>query len=397
MNNEQPSSDILSKQAIEKINGYLEDKITSYLYFKDAKKMKLCQRFISAKPNKSYTNSLKILELIISYHDPKAQTLTFEVLYDILKYDNLSKPLLNDALKILKCHNLIDQPEKRSAYHSTKEKWTKNARYKLQERAILKTLAKLLLSFVKANIDNKPSNFFDTIDELIKFILKRSILHNTDHELELAIYTAIESKKKINVIFKTTGRTIEIEPKGVKIIFNQTIEKDSKKLIYFLPGDSLIKDISLSEIMLPPSSNTNSASTHPIKLNVSNYSTHEDKIQSKVVEKTKVILAVNSLLYEYFMNINIFEEMEIITDSTIIETIIREYSKENDAKWNKLILNHDSSTPSANFFILSIKDDKDFIAQEIQKNLQYVKIIHPLAMYETVKENMTIFLKNEII
>lgn len=387
---EQP---MFSDEDIEMINKYLDDKISSYLHFKDAKKMKLCQRFFSTKPNKSYKNSLEVLEFLIDFKSD------LQGICDSLEDNEFTKSLINDALKILKCHDLIDQKEKKSVYYPTNKKWVKDARYKLKDKKILITLAELLLSFVKANIDNEPSDFFDTIDKLIEFILKRSVSHNVNYELEAAIYTAISYKKNIDVIIKATGKKIEIKPKNIKITFNQTTGKDSKDLIYSIAGTSQEKQISLSEITLYSSNNAYQAST-PVKSNVSvvsNYLTIQDEIKPRKVETTNVILAVNYLLYEYFVNIDVFEDMEIITDLAYIETLQMEYIKENRAEFNKLILTHDSVTPSADFFLLKIRDEHDFIAQEIQKNMQYIKIIHPLSMYDAIKENMTIFLKNELL
>lgn len=393
---EQPK---LSDEDRENISAYLAHRINAYILFGSFKKMKLCQRFFSTKQNKSYENSLQVLDLIITNDDPKIKISTFDFLFEGLKYEELTKPLLNDALKILKCHNLISQSEKKSAYRSMSKEWVKDARYKLQNREILTTLAKLLLSFVRANIDNKPSDFFETIDKLIEFILKRPIFHNANYELETAIYTAIDKIKTIEVVIKATGKKIEIEPEDIRIIFNQTTGKDSKDLIYSIAGTSQEKQISLSEITLYSSYAANNAST-PVKSNISTITNNlviQNEIKSKKVETTNVILAVNSLLYEYFTNIDVFEDMEIITDLTYIETLQMEYIKKNRAEFNKLILTHDSVTPSADIFLLKIKDEHDFIAQEIQKNLQYIKIIHPLSMYDTVKENMTVFLKNELL
>lgn len=406
----------LSDEDRENISAYLTYRINAYTLFGSFKKMKLCQRFFSTKPNKSYENSRQVLEFIITNDNPKIRILTLDILFKRLKFEGLSKSLINDALKILRCHNLAkqlfnkkskensdtqieDKPKESSIYYPTNEEWVKDARYKLQNREILTTLAKLLLSFVRANIDNKPSDFFETIDKLIEFILKRSILHNVNYELEAAIYTAVDSKKKIDVIIKATGKKIEIKPKDIIITFNQTTGKDSKDLIYLIAGTSQEKQISLSEITLYSSYDANNVAA-PVKSNIATITNNlaiQDEIQSKKVETTNVILAVNYLLYEYFVNIDVFEEMEIITDLAYIETLQMEYINKNRAEFKKLILTHDSVTPSADFFLLKIKDEHDFIAQEIQKNLQYIKIIHPLSMYDTVKENMTVFLKNELL
>lgn len=419
MNDKQLPLTALSDEDREKINNYLDEKINSYTHFQDIKKMKLCQRFFSIKSNRSYINSLEVLEYIIVNDDKKS---TLQILFKNLNHKVSSKSLINDALKILRCHNLVkqnidkeskknsstqteDQKKESSTYCPTDDEWVKNAKYKLKDKKILRTLAKLLLSFVKADVGNKPSFFFDTIDKLIDFILKRSIFHNANYELETAIYKAIEQKTKIEVIIKATSKKIEIEPYEIKIIFNKTAGKDSKNLIYFIAGTSQEKQISLSEIMLYSSYNAAQASSTSAHANpnVSNYATfsiNQDSIKQKEVKKTDAILAVNYLLYEYFVNIDVFEEMEIITDLAYIEILEREfggYINENRAEFKKLIFSHDSLTPSADFFLLKIKDDYDFIAQEIQKNLEYIKVIYPTSMNDTIKENMTVFLKNELL
>lgn len=398
----------LSDEDRENISAYLAHRINAYTLFGNFKKMKLCQRFFSTKPNKSYENSRQVLEFIITNDNPKIRILTLDILFKRLTFEGLSKSLINDALKILRCHNLAkiskkskensdtqteDKQKENSIYYPTNEEWVKDARYKLQNREILTTLAKLLLSFVRANIDNKPSDFFETIDELIDFILKRPIFHNANYELETAIYTAIENINTIEVVVKATGKKIEIEPDDIRITFNQTTGKDSKDLIYSIAGTSQEKQISLSEITLYSSHDANQALA-PVN---SNLLIIQDEIKPRKVEKTNVILAVNSLLYEYFTNIDVFEDMEIITDLTYIETLQMEYIKKNRAEFNKLILTHDSVTPSADIFLLRIKDDYDFIVQEIQKNLQYIKIIHPISMEESIIENMTIFYKNRLL
>jgi hypothetical protein len=396
MNDKQLPLTALSDEDREKINNYLDEKINSYLYFEDIKKMKLCQRFFSTKSNSSYINSLEILELLIS------NKLNFQQICEELKYSEATISSINDSLKILKCHNLIDQNQKKSSYYPTNEKWVEDARYKLKNSEILAALAKLLLSFVKANIDNEPSDFFGTIDKLIEFILRRPIFHNVNYELETAIYKAIEKNKTIEIIIKATGKTIKIEPEDIKIVIHEDEAQDDKILIYSPTGTSQNEQISLSEIMLYSSHNvaqTSSTSAHA-NPNVSNYATfsiNQDSIKQKEVKETNAILAVNYLLYEYFVNIDVFEDMEIITDFTYIETLQMEYIKKNHTEFKKLIFSHDSLAPSADFFLLKIKDDYDFIAQEIQKNLEYIKIIYPVSMNDTIKENMIVFLKNEII
>lgn len=394
----------LSDEDRENISAYLAHRINAYTLFGNFKKMKLCQRFFSTKPNKSYENSLAVLKFSIRFRSG------LEKICDLPENNQLTKSSINDAIKILKCHNLVekrldkkpkensdtqteDKPKESSIYDPTNDEWIKDARYKLKNRGILTTLAKLLLSFVRANIDNKPSDFFETIDELIDFILKRPIFHNANYELETAIYTAIENINTIEVVVKATGKKIEIEPDDIRITFNQTTGKDSKDLIYSIAGTSQEKQISLSEITLYSSHDANQALA-PVN---SNLLIIQDEIKPRKVETTNVILAVNYLLYEYFTNIDVFEDMEIITDLTYIETLQMEYIKKNRAEFNKLILTHDSVTPSADIFLLKIKDEHDFIAQEIQKNMQYIKIIHPLSMYDAIKENMTVFLKNELL
>ena len=407
MNDKQFPLTTLSNEDIEKINNYLDEKINSYTHFQDIKKMKLCQRFFSIKPNQSYENSLKLLEFFLMYYRQKVEKLTLDDLSNKKDFKDLSKSSINDSLKILRCHNLVKQnfmedSKKNSVYYPTNGEWVEDARYKLKNREILTTLAKLLLSFVKANIDNEPSDFFGTIDKLIEFILRRPIFHNVNYELETAIYKAIEKNKTIEIIIKATGKTIKIEPEDIKIVIHEDEAQDDKILIYSLAGTLQDEQISLSNIMLYSSHNANQTSSTSAYANpnISNYATfsiNQDSIKQKEVKKTSAMLAVNSLLYEYFVNIDVFEEMEIITDSAYIETLQMEYIKKNRAEFKKLIFDHDSWTPSADFFLLKIKDDYDFIVQEIQKNLEYIKIIHPASMNDTIKENMVIFLKNEII
>ena len=339
MNNKQLPSITLSNEDKEKINNYLDAKIDSYTHFKDIKKMRLCQRFFSIKPNQSYINSLKVLEFLIDFKSD------LQGICDSLEDNKFTKSLINDALKILRCHDLVKQnvdekPKKNSStqpedkkkegsnYCPTNEEWVKDARYKLKDKKILRILAKLLLSFVRANVDNEPPAFFETIDELIGFILKRSVLHSTNYELEAAIYTAIEKNQTIEIVIKATGKKIEVEPYEIKITFNQTAGKDSKNLTYSIAREPGIKQISLSEIQLYSSHNaaqTSSAFAYSNpNPNLSNYLITQNIIEEEV-EKTDVILAVNSILYEYFVNIDVFEEMEIITDSAYIKTLQMEY------------------------------------------------------------------------
>ncbi|PNV82640.1 MAG: hypothetical protein C0627_08870 [Sulfurimonas sp.] len=384
---EQPK---LSDEDRENISTYLAERIDAYLLFGSLKKMNLCQRFFSKTHNKSFDNALSILKILIE------KQLLPEDLYKKEELDLLTKPIINDALKILRCNNLIEK-NKGYRYHILEEQWFEGTRYKIKDTEILQNLARPLLSFVRVNMHDKPSDFFTIIDELIKYILQTSSNHNANFELEKAIYETIAYLTSMTIILKDTGKSIEIFPNDINIVFDGN--KVKKNLNYSPIDKEEEKDIDLSKIALYSSHTVNNASI-PARSNPSassNFSTFKMETKPKKIEKTNVILAVNSLLYEYFTNIDVFEDMEIITDLAYIETLQMEYIRKNRAEFNKLILTHDSVTPSADFFLLKIRDEHDFIAQEIQKNMQYIKIIHPLSMYDAIKENMTVFLKNELL
>jgi hypothetical protein len=86
----------------------------------------------------------------------------------------------------------------------------------------------------------------------------------------------------------------------------------------------------------------------------------------------------------------IFEEMEFITDKSSIQM---ELDLPSDKQIEKIFLD-ERTNPSADFFLLRCVDEHNFIVQEIQKNLQYIKVIYPQSIKETITSNLSTFHKN---
>lgn len=110
-------------------------------------------------------------------------------------------------------------------------------------------------------------------------------------------------------------------------------------------------------------------------------------------ENISVLLAVSNLIYEYFDGFT-FETMELITDKRAISGLASEYGMSSA----KIFLSNLSATPSVDFFILKITDERGIILKIIQENLPFIKILAaPDNLKEELKERIDLYFKNEVL
>ncbi|MBN2757148.1 MAG: hypothetical protein JXR51_08230 [Bacteroidales bacterium] len=335
------------------IEEYIETMIDNFHNFGSLKKISLCKRFFRSKPNKSFYNSIRILDYLIM------EDATVDSIFNELNGE-LSKNEINECLKILRCNDIVKKDNSKFSYYlADTNNWFSSSQYKIKDQNILQCFSKPLLSFTRVDSSFKPHDFFYSINQLIEFILKKSSLHNPFFELEQKINDAISVLNSIEI--KTNNNHIlKIEPIQIDIIFNSLKKKDEKILKGF-------DTISNQEIEIPFSNFDVSNYIQPPKLN------------------TKVSMAVDMSLFKYFSNVDVFDDMEIIYDKNKISQLMEIDLK--DFKLNK-------KNP-LNFFVLNVSDDEEFIIQEIQKNIQFIKIISPIYLNDKIKNNLLNFL-NEL-
>lgn len=109
-------------------------------------------------------------------------------------------------------------------------------------------------------------------------------------------------------------------------------------------------------------------------------------------EEVSIVLAVNSLILEYFKEIDIFKLMQIITNSDEIANELRILELEVE----RLYFSSHSTVPAVNYFIVKATDEAGIILKVIQENLHYVKILKaPDGLKEEIKERINLYFKNE--
>jgi len=109
-------------------------------------------------------------------------------------------------------------------------------------------------------------------------------------------------------------------------------------------------------------------------------------------EVEKVVLAVNTIAFDYFKAVNIFQKMDIYTEKKEIETRM----KKKEASLKKLFFSSSAKKPIATYFLLEAEDEAGLILKVIQENLHYVKIISaPDGLKMELQERINVFLKND--
>jgi hypothetical protein len=111
-------------------------------------------------------------------------------------------------------------------------------------------------------------------------------------------------------------------------------------------------------------------------------------------ESVSVVLAVNTIVLDYFKAINIFETMHIYTDKKEIDGRLSIL----ESSLKKLFFSSSAKKPIATYFLLEATDEAGLILKVIQENLHYVKILRaPNELKMELQERINVFLKNDKI
>lgn len=109
-------------------------------------------------------------------------------------------------------------------------------------------------------------------------------------------------------------------------------------------------------------------------------------------EVVKVALAVNTIAFDYFQAVNVFQKMDIYTEKKEIDAQMNIY----EASLKKLFFSSDAKKPISTYFLLEATDEAGLILKVIQENLHYVKIISaPDGLKMELAERINVFLKND--
>lgn len=109
-------------------------------------------------------------------------------------------------------------------------------------------------------------------------------------------------------------------------------------------------------------------------------------------KKIEVMLAVNTIAFDYFKSVNIFKKMDIYTEKKEIEARMNK----KEASLKKLFFSSSAKKPISTYFLLEVEDEAGLILKVIQENLHYVKIINaPDGLKMELAERINVFLKND--
>lgn len=384
---------------MEGLKNFIDEAIEYYGLYCDSQQLKLCHKFFPKKENRSLITAIAVLQIFFTVDKLKKENLIpkekeeNEADADLLDssssksaIEGVDTLILTEVFKLLRCNNLIEKNG--TSYSITKNLYNDDIRFQIKDKHALKPLAPLLFTYIRTSSKLYAEDFFEIIDELIEFLLQPSLKHNGYETLERMIYHSIISSKTITIYTNDEKQGVKIHPIRIEI-YNK---RKTKMLHYQDKSNDTQKIIPLSQINSIQTSNneqftpSNNMSSSYFMANVNQV----NKADAEIQKKENVILAVNFILYEYFQSLTIFEEMEFITDKL-------EVKNQLDLPMNKQIdkiFIDDLTTASADFFLLKLTDEYEFIVQEIQKNLQYIKVISPQSIKHTIASNLSTFSKN---
>lgn len=111
--------------------------------------------------------------------------------------------------------------------------------------------------------------------------------------------------------------------------------------------------------------------------------------------KKHTLLAVNMLIYDFFKEFDVFQEMTIIPVS--IEANRDDFEERYGIEAQRLFLSDTSANPSANYFLVDAEDESNRLLKVVQENLQYIKILPKYdgeLLIEELNKRIEIYRKN---
>lgn len=354
----------------------------------------LCERFFSKAKNKNFLASISVLDFMIKQTreiKPSLSKSDIKEIDDKIFIDktkpNYKDTLITDALKILRCNKLILLEE--SGYSINEDLWYRRVRYKIKDYTVLKSLAPALVAYVKNDIEYMPNDFFKMLDPMSDFVLMPTSFHNSDFGLEKYVYESVRKGAKIQ-IRSDNGRD-HVYPIGIvfdgdrKKLEFQTDNDDKKvfrtdlsNIVYKEPDPFTVEKEAVSTIQ--PLNQMMSVPKFEVRLPIK-------------AKKMDVVLAVGEMAYEAFNNVNILDNMRLITD----EREKYYYISENKIKLDKMFVSSKDKEPWSDFFLVFASDHKERIVDVILKNLNHVKVLEPSSgiLQKEITDRMKIYMKNE--
>lgn len=383
-------------------NEVIQKAIETFVSYGSHKNVKLCKRFFPTRVNQNLEGSIAVMEAMFNLRlqkkilredideYPFKKTKYKDIIFEP-KSNKIKKTVLTDSLKILRCNKLIvlkkTNKEGEHGYIINKNIFFKNVRYKLKQASILSDMTRLMISYIKSDATLTADNYFRELDKLIAYILQLPKEHNEYGEMEKNIYKAIANEGFIDIVIQGK-KPVSIKPLSVNI------DESNKKLIYISENMSINSKKTL-EVRF---SDIDSISTedgkiyeNTIHMSMFNYQRNFSSDLDTKNKPIEVLLSVNTIAYEYFYNIDMFETMRIITDKREIENTYKEFGVDTN---ERLYIETNAPKQSANYFLIRATDTIDNITQVIQQNLQYTKVISPYDVQKEVKNRIELFLKN---
>lgn len=111
--------------------------------------------------------------------------------------------------------------------------------------------------------------------------------------------------------------------------------------------------------------------------------------------KRKALFAVNMLIYDYFKEFDVFQEMTIIP--VLTEANRDDFTERYGIEAQRLFLSDTSANPSANYFLVDAEDESNRLLKVVQENLQYMKILPKYDgewLIEELNKRIEIYRKN---
>lgn len=163
-----------------------------------------CSRFFPKYDSKSLQATIEVLQEISRQNesnniikDKKALALQCESLSDDDNSYNAS--LLTDALKILRCNQLI-RTNTTSIKINFDDWFADGIRYDIRDYRVLQYLIPLLIPYVKTSRDKSVYDFFDKIGDIVSYFTATVLSHNPNAETEKNIFGFIESEKVFTIV-----------------------------------------------------------------------------------------------------------------------------------------------------------------------------------------------------
>lgn len=323
------------------------------------------------KANNSYFITNAIMEAICSNNmiDKELDSIKFrdinfyQNLEEFLEIDeilNKSKNIIKEATRIIRIFDLFEY--KKAIYKLSTKKWFNQSMFSIQDSNVLKEIAPLLLYYIGNNQDASYITFFGKIDTLIEYIIKPSVAHNSNFEIENLIIEKVKESSEFT-IFDKDGNQIKICAIQIKFSKNSFNDKVEKILVYELyDGDDTLYEISLDKIILKEknkiATNFSNSTSNKLAFPTTNLSinTNFEAIQEQF---TEVILECNSLIHEY-LRIKPLKNMKVFDT----EEKLKEFQIKYEIK------------PKDNNFYIVAQDRKEMIISTVLHTLPYARIIN---------------------